>query len=76
MSDHTFPTAVQRVRAFVKASNLGRYAIAKRAGLSASALQRIDDPTWRPRCDTIEKLEKFMAENTASPQPEPEASAA
>jgi predicted transcriptional regulator len=59
---------LRRVRDFAKNRNIGRYALARRAGLSASALQRIDDPSWRPRSDTLTKLEQFMAKAEAEPE--------
>lgn len=53
---------IDRIRAYAQKNGLRKATLAKRAGLHPNALRDLDSPDWKPRLDTIEKLEKVLAE--------------
>lgn len=55
-----FAETVARVRAYREHEGMSRAELARRAGLHENALRDIDASSWRPRPDTLSKLEAII----------------
>lgn len=60
-------TLVPRLRHMARERELGLATICHYCGLSSNSLQRLSDPTWNPRLDTVVALEKFLTAFEGAP---------
>lgn len=51
---------LDRIRRFAASRKLRSATLARAAGLHPNALRDMHKPTWRPRFDTVDKLEKAI----------------
>src|SRR6187402_2890926 len=58
---------IQRVRDLVVEGRMTRAGLARAAGLHANTLRDCGEDSWNPTAETLGKLERFLAENEASP---------
>lgn len=65
----TMQTAIARIRAWRKAEGISYRRLALDAGLSVNALQVIDEPTWNPTYETLQRLEALIPEDFAPTSP-------
>ena len=60
-------SVLERVRSLVSHGRMSRAGLARAAGLHANTLRDCTEPGWNPTAETLAKIERFLAENDATP---------
>ena len=60
-------STIERVRALVAEGRMSRAGLARAAGLHANTLRDCADEGWNPTAETLNKIERFLAENDETP---------
>ncbi len=60
-------TTIEKVRRLVSEGELTRAGLARAAGLHANTLRDCTEDEWNPTSETLSKLDRFLAENDATP---------
>ncbi|MGZ3257666.1 MAG: 3,4-dihydroxy-2-butanone-4-phosphate synthase, partial [Croceibacterium sp.] len=58
---------IDRVRVLVAEGRMSRAGLARAAGLHANTLRDCTEPGWNPTAETLAKIDRFLAENDATP---------
>ncbi|MGZ5821649.1 MAG: 3,4-dihydroxy-2-butanone-4-phosphate synthase [Croceibacterium sp.] len=58
---------IDRVRVLVAEGRMSRAGLARAAGLHATTLRVCTEPGWNPTAETLAKIDRFLAENDATP---------
>jgi 3,4-dihydroxy 2-butanone 4-phosphate synthase/GTP cyclohydrolase II len=60
-------STIDRVRTLVAQGRMSRAGLARAAGLHANTLRDCTEPAWNPTAETLAKIDRFLAENDATP---------
>jgi 3,4-dihydroxy 2-butanone 4-phosphate synthase/GTP cyclohydrolase II len=60
-------STIDRVRELVRHGRMSRAGLARAAGLHANTLRDCTGPGWNPTAETLAKIDRFLAENDATP---------